>query len=308
MTDPGRFSGKLSDVFLSDRWFSWEHPIDLNMEMQTSTALAETVKQLMVDEGSKKPFPQELVLPVEPSMPVQPKTYGFFTRARPREPNLPSEPLHLDEPESKSWAYHFLDGLIWDVGRSVLLIGGLVIFFPKSLSIAEYLPWLQEFFRKALTPDFFAFWGSTEAGKLELINLATLATPVLALAIGSSLFRAFSKNTLMREAFEKKAKKSEAKYNKSLESYHSQMEAFNIEKSKLEMQEREEQEDQRRFEVDQKKYDIEMLEHKAICKNLRDAYASEKAKVFGFRKALWKSARVCTRCGTAYLGEELTSS
>ena len=53
ITDPGMFSGGVRNILLSDRWFSWDNPIEAEIGLTSSTGLVEEVKRLMVNHSPK---------------------------------------------------------------------------------------------------------------------------------------------------------------------------------------------------------------------------------------------------------------
>jgi hypothetical protein len=79
VTNPGAFSGGVRDFLLSDRWFSWDYPIDAQIEFITITGLVEEIKKLMTNNRPqiRKPTIKK------PTQPDEPKKIGFFARIRP---------------------------------------------------------------------------------------------------------------------------------------------------------------------------------------------------------------------------------
>ena len=51
ITDPGKLSGGVRNFLLSDRWFSWDYPIEAEIGLTSSTGLVEEVS-LLSDGGS----------------------------------------------------------------------------------------------------------------------------------------------------------------------------------------------------------------------------------------------------------------
>ena len=70
-TDPGKLFGGIRNFLLSDRWFSWDYPLEAEIGFTSSTGLVDEVKRLMVAKGSHLIIP---AAPVPPK-PVEPSKY-----------------------------------------------------------------------------------------------------------------------------------------------------------------------------------------------------------------------------------------
>ena len=46
ITDPGKLSGGMRNFLLSDRWFSWDYPIEAEIGLTSSTELVEEVRRM----------------------------------------------------------------------------------------------------------------------------------------------------------------------------------------------------------------------------------------------------------------------
>ena len=66
VTDPGKLSGGVRNFLLSDRWFSWDYPLDAQIGLTSSTGLVEEVKRFMVVHDSKLKLPAAPVPPPPP--------------------------------------------------------------------------------------------------------------------------------------------------------------------------------------------------------------------------------------------------
>ena len=75
VTDPGRLSGSFKAFLLSDRWFSWDYPIEAKIGLSSSTGLVDEVKRLMVDHASalQMPSPPIRTYPLALKAPIPPK-------------------------------------------------------------------------------------------------------------------------------------------------------------------------------------------------------------------------------------------
>jgi len=86
VTDPGAFSGGAREFFLSDRWFSWDNPIELNLDLTATTGLVGEVKRLMLANAAF------VSAPPPPNPPTKPKALGFFQKIYPVRPKKPEMP------------------------------------------------------------------------------------------------------------------------------------------------------------------------------------------------------------------------
>ena len=66
VTDPGKLSGGVRNFLLSDRWFSWDYPLESQIGLTSSTGLVEEVKRFMVAHDSKLNLPAAPVPPPPP--------------------------------------------------------------------------------------------------------------------------------------------------------------------------------------------------------------------------------------------------
>lgn len=253
ITDPGAFSGGLKSFLLSDRWFSWDYPIDTAIGLTSMTALVEEIKKLMVAHGSKYriPPPPSAPQPISPDEKISP----IAPDKPPAEPPLPPKPV---PPEYKPWYRHFLHFL--KVFGIIAVIGGI-------------------FFSLFLGPSALA-----AALVLYLFSMVVL--------LGGS----FSEN-----------RRLESEYRKELWRYPSQVEeARRQHRKNCEQYEK----DLRTYELQRIIADRQKSEEEATLAAFRkdlDKYEQEKRDVMAAREMLWTLARVCMRCGTAYLSNDCTA-
>jgi hypothetical protein len=109
LTDPGAFSGGVRNFLLSDRWFSWDSPIELAVGTTSTTGLAEEIKKLMINHRPQvlKPIIQKPILPNEPR-----KTGSVVKAVQPVEPIKPKMPTEPSKPDFKPWYRHFISTII----------------------------------------------------------------------------------------------------------------------------------------------------------------------------------------------------
>jgi hypothetical protein len=99
--DKGMFGGGVRSFLLSDRWFSRDYALKADIHFDTMTALAESIRTLLVAQGELRAFP---------SRPTPKKTIGIFERVRPVKPTypelppLPAAPL---APNDKPWSARY---------------------------------------------------------------------------------------------------------------------------------------------------------------------------------------------------------
>lgn len=150
ITDPGAFSGGLRELLLSDRWFSWDQDINMEVGLTTTSGLVEEVKRLMVANST---------LVVMPTKPDEPKKIGIFEKIRPIEPKKPV----LEEPEmpsDKTWGEHFGASTGTAIAFAILawIIVGIFSSFRNGVSIAVIIVILS------LPINFIrSFWGNDRA-------------------------------------------------------------------------------------------------------------------------------------------------
>lgn len=154
MTDPGKLSGRLSDLFLSDRWFSFKHPISLEAEGITFTAFAESVKSVLVVEGQKILGAVRPKDPPEPKKPAAAQSIGWFNKVRagsePIRPAAPTEPVIPSPPVPVYWIKRLLLNYFWMFTSTLILlpIGYLSSFFFDDARISR----INDVFSFAINP------------------------------------------------------------------------------------------------------------------------------------------------------------
>jgi hypothetical protein len=149
-TDPGAFSGGLRELLLSDRWFSWDQDINMELGLTTTSGLVEEVKRLMVANCTLVTMPTE---------PTEPKKIGFFEKIRPKEPKKPvlEEPVM---PTDKTWGQHFGESTGAAIGFAIItwVVVGSLSNFTTGLALAIIIVTLS------LPINFVrSFWGNDRA-------------------------------------------------------------------------------------------------------------------------------------------------
>jgi hypothetical protein len=242
ITNPGLLSGGARTFLLADRWFSWEHQLDADVQFTTRTGLVDEVKRMLVERAAVFPTPV---------LPVAPKRISALDRITPSKPTKPKRPAPPTLPTPRSWFYHF--------ARSV----GKLFLYTFLVGIAVGV----------LATGLFAAY-------------LFLALGLLVIGIPVSFFRAFSGNKRAILSYEKAQSAHETalvKYQQARVAFREEVRKFRDECDKAERQE------QRQRALVQR-YETQMVEYNSRMHQLQE-----------FRESLWERARMCMRCGTAYL-------
>lgn len=241
ITDPGAFSGGVRNFLLSDRWFSWDNPIEASIGFTSVTGLVEEIKRLMVSHSSKTQMP---------TMPVEPPKIGLFERITPVEPRKPSTeppiPAKPVLPEDLPWYKHF----------SMAMVVALVIAIIVGSAFDQGVG-------------------------LFLLIYAIPISFVWSLMANKQKKKWYEEELRLYPA---RAKQSIERHHSDCERYEKELQAYIHESSKADLQKRKEEQ-----EI-------------ALYKKQLAEYETEKSNVMKERELLWERARICTRCGTAYLG------
>lgn len=128
ITDPGVFSGGIRELLLSDKWFSWDQKVDLDVGLITTSGLVEEVKKLMIanSEIAQMPLPPE-----------DPRTSDAFERINPKEPTKPTKPASIksDPPKDKSWFRHFFNDMKPWLLFNLVIFMGINIFTDTDIAL-----------------------------------------------------------------------------------------------------------------------------------------------------------------------------
>ena len=117
ISELGILSGNAKAFFLSDRWFTWEKDVDLDVKLSTSNGLVDEVKRLMLSYSNIT------------EMPEPPQPLGFFERVNPKKPKKPVL-LELEKNIDEPLYIHFLRGTIrW--GIVIGIVTFLICFFDS---------------------------------------------------------------------------------------------------------------------------------------------------------------------------------
>lgn len=312
LTDPGRLSGRLSDVLLSDRWFSFDHPIALETEGVTLTAFADSIKKVLVAEGRRIP---EAVRPTDPPAPKRPapaQRVTFFNKVRPgplpTQPNPPEQPVLPNPPAERHWLLHW-----W---KSVLgyLFTMLFFFFLGVFFLSDHLvEQVGQLFSGMIDP-LIARSGLLSSGlspkTLQRVAVALLLiTPFGAIAFIRLPFKARKRNAVLADEHARKIGKINAGYADALKAFEHAKEKYRLAQQHYLLTTQKEVEQQAaaakdadRYRRELENYEVELAAYSALVAKNKQTFAEEVGRVERARALLWDRVRICMRCGTGYLG------
>jgi len=307
ITEKGSLSANPRDWYLADRWFSYDNPIEAEINTTSSSLIVDQVKQLMVSaaEGRMLPSP-----PLEPSQiiyrpaPIKrtvSKPDWFKSdpagKTPPTEPPKPNSPLNnLDPFNEKSWLQNYFEKLISSFIWIAILLGIFSYFSPsfirtwgdvliKSLQFSpsehERFILVEPIFEVSV-PRFSELMQSLALSNY-LYNL--LGTVLLLLAIFS--IRAliifpgsFSIENKRKQKYSKVVEKAEEEYAKRLEKYEEQMRAHKAALKKREDESQVYKERQEKYQTELKIGEIEyqkaLEEHKKQLKEEQEILETKK--------------------------------
>jgi len=259
----GKLYGAISEALLSDRWFSWDHPIAADIGLSTNTGLVQEIKRFMVEYGPAVQMPSPPTEP-KPSTSITdiPECIGErspFSPA-PTEPTpsgIMEETVVQRETGKSSVRSRIARFLMVTVPSLVVLIGAN------------------------------AFFGNEILVVLPLIIVFSLIVMIVT-------FKAQNRITKLAEDeddLENRENRPETldPYTQDIEKSREETERFRI---RYEESERELREYTR------------LLKEAAIYERQLAEYEIKKLSVLKTRELLWERTRLCTRCGTAYLGPD----
>lgn len=283
MTDPGKLSGHISDIFLSDRWFSFNHPIALESEGVTFTAFAESIKAVLVVEGRKIPDAVRPANPPTPKEPVAARFFGIFEKVYTEpmpvlpKPSLPSPPVPV----------HWIKRLLFTYVTMPLVLplayfGTTFAFDDEAIArINEKLALVSNPLRDVLSLDGFGI-DSLTSGRI-LVTLM-ICLPVMLYFLADYTWNVRGINDLKQAAYE------------------GRISAIKAAHAKASKQREDDAVDAVRHAKELEVYQHEMKKYKLAMAENQRAYNQELYRVERARSLLWDRVRVCTRCANAYLG------
>ena len=267
VTNAGKLCGSVRDLLLSDRWFSWDYPIEADLGLLSSTGLLQDVKRFMVEYGPEVQMPSpppepELTTSIKDAWKEVQEYPSHLLPLAPKEPT-PSEIVEKPEETGKSTARSMPGQLLIIIVLSMAsLLGANALFGNDILAVLS---------------AFIIF--------LSFIIFAT--------------FKIQNRKAKIAKYEDKledieNCPESLEQYEKDRERVQKEVERFRIryEESERNLSEYKKLiEEKRRAE-----------QETAIYKKQLAEYEIKKLDVLKTRELLWERVRLCMRCGTAYLG------
>lgn len=277
--DPGMFSGGMRNFLLSDRWFSWDHQINMEVGLTQTSGLVDEVKRIMVENGEQVAMPEKPVLPEEPSKPIAPFSLFKTKLVKPEKPTLkrPVEPIY------KSWHLHFLDGI---KDNSVKLFRYWIYFYLAAAFMASLIT--QEIYR--------SFTLGFQVTGVLFLSLFLLSVPYFFIS-------SIGKNKSLKKKYQSDLKSfqdpdscykfryANDKYEKSLVAYNVSLEKEKKKNADQEILNKQYESELASYQFDLDRYNLDL-----------EKYNSDVKQVELLRENLWNRARICMRCGSGYLG------
>ncbi len=319
--------GKLTsarDFLLSDRWFTYDFPIELELETESTTGLVNKVKDLMISEGAKRPLPMKpsiITDPKRPTEPINPQNSFKHIFSKPKNPNqYDNEIKYLKEvianPEKKAFDGDntviavlkpntyvmrncLISALCWVFITSFCyhLINNHFGDQIKNIDIGYAEQYIQSLLLSLginLQQEYLGWF--EKIFKLVLVDEVILTSAVTAALISIIIYLSFSsykkyieeRKVVAKQNMEMLISKRE-EIKKNIKSLHNDGETYKSELKKY-----------------QKEYDIyakRRMEVNKLNEKNSTQYKKEYDRVMKFRENLWKKARICQRCGEVYLSK-----
>jgi hypothetical protein len=334
ITEKGALNGDLRDWFLSDRWFNYESPINAELNLATTTALADEIKDVLVGEGRSMPMPSKPPKPIYPQKPMPPtrKKRGFFNPKtvvppHPEAPTLPAKTKVTPTPfERNSWATNF-KGILFNslllplCFLLVLNVSQVVELFPINVveRLAIFFGLLHGVGRVVVdVPQALNLLVLLDLNPQLAVNLLIISfflvvyVPVSAWeAVNAEERRRVkhdAKNKKLKELSVEAGRRDSDFYDLKMRQYQMKLDEREKKVAALATEERDDRLLESNYFSETKRYDADLVRHaeniKLIDSDHRKAWLSYEAcrqEVLDFRSELWSKTRVCTRCGATYL-------
>jgi hypothetical protein len=259
-------AGNLHESLLSDRWFSWDYPIEADIGLNASTGLVQEVKRFMVEYGPVVQMPSP---PEKPNYASSIWNSSKETRDSPSVDQAPTPCITAEDPVT--WK-----GLQQSTVRSKLARLSIV-FVPLMIGLpGAYVLFGHDFISALSLLIIFASITIVAAFKAKRIprdNLAEDETDRKDIENLSETLKHYAKD---REKFQEEAERFRSRY----EEFERRLSEY----KKLIEEKRKAEQETAIYEKQLAEYDVQKLD------------------VLKTRELLWERARLCMRCGTAYLG------
>jgi hypothetical protein len=269
-SDPSLFSG---NFLTADHWFSKTSTVDVNVgldvNLTTTNGLLHEIKLLMLSYNSITQIPKS---PQKPKIPVEPRKIGYFEKITPVEPVMPIAPQKAKSPEPPL-------NRPWYIDYKEFVFGGILFSIFIAIVIACF--------------DNYNFRAGGNIGLALLGFLIMYGFPV-----------SFFQNKQRQKEYSRLLKRNKSNYERDLKNYdkalHLYVKLFRNYKIKCEQAEAQKKSEADSFSLYNKKcseYEIQYSEYGEKY----SLFVAQKNEVMKIREILWHRARLCMRCGTAYV-------
>jgi hypothetical protein len=253
--------GGIREALLSDRWFSWDHPIEADIGLSANTGLVQEVKRFMVEYGPA------VQMPSPPAEPV-PST-SMTDMSESIEQRSPFAQAPMEPTPSGIMEETVVQRETGNSSVSSMLVRFLMVTVPLMVGL--------------ICAN--AFFGYDILAVLPVL----LFFPLIMII---ATFKTRNRTTTLAEdedGFKDREKRPVTieHYTKDIEKSREETERFRIRYEEFERKLRE--------------Y-TRLLNEAAIYERQLAEYEIQKISVLKARELLWERTRLCTRCGTAYLG------
>lgn len=269
--DKGMFGGGVRSFLLSDRWFSYDHKLDADIELVSITGLAESVKQLLVSQCDMIQIPKQS----EPARKI-----GFWQRIRPSKPKRPpAEPempvLALPEeptaPPSEHWHIYFKKALKSNFKGAVIFV----------IVVSLLGGWMQ---------SFDVAWVGASMALVYLL----LCMPIDFVNSLDANKRAYAKYKEELEAYPELVEAARNQHNERIQ----------VARNAHSLAQQDYKEDYIKYRADVAKASqqtaFEVAENARFNKEMKE-YGEGMKRIELHRETLWERSCVCSRCSTTYL-------
>lgn len=327
IVEKGRLTGSPRDLFLADRWFSYESPLDASYSSSTTSSLVDAIKDMLVEEAETRPMPSPPELLPIPAEPKEPKVLArdqgkFFAQnpndvKRPTPPSLPADmgtntiapkPLTVKEAIRANLYKSYVifgvvslaltytnPGFIASIRNTA---GAIFNVYPNAVADNVYVP-----FQIQIPPmiELFNSLQLSEQGTkyfhtaifLFIFSLLILTKSVI--TAKSTIIKKQKVNQQKLEKMHSRQKEIQEKYEQDYKKYEEKLESWNKDIAQFKV-EREE------YEKLRAQYPLELSRINRENKKRQSNYDAAVTQINAFRAELWDRARLCTRCGHVYLG------
>lgn len=302
-SDPSLFSG---NFLTADHWFSKTNTIDMNVgldvNLTTTNGLLHEIKLLMLSYNSITQIPKS---PQKPKIPVEPRKIGYFEKITPVKPVMPVTPQKDQPPDitmGRTWYVDSTGGITFQTDKPInrpwyINYKEIVIFSFKFLILIAIAIAVASY-------NNYNFRYGAIIGLFLWVGMIVLGIPV-----------SFFQNKWRQKKYEKLIKKNEENYRKlikrieknyerdmrnyekAFQSYTQKLQQYKMKCEQAEAQKKAETDSFSLYMEKCSEYEKEYSEYEKKY----SLFVAQKNEVMKIREILWHRARLCMRCGTAYI-------